>query len=182
MTAVTSRALVWLRRFENGLLAILVLVLVGLAGAQIILRDFFDTGISWGDPLMRSLVLWTGMLGALAAVRDDKHIALDLLQRFLSRPLQRAARLVALWFAAVLCAAMTWYSVVFVQLDYSGSTRSNAFAGVPAWLFEAILPVAFGLMALRFALRAFVPPAHVPALLHDPAGPSAGSDPAGSNP
>ncbi|MGH8041001.1 MAG: TRAP transporter small permease [Rudaea sp.] len=176
MTTVASRALVWLHRFENGLLAILVLVLVGLAGAQIILRDFFDTGFSWGDPLMRTLVLWTGMLGALAAVRDDKHIALDLLQRFLSPSLQRAARLVALGFAALLCAAMAWYSVVFVQLDLSGNTPSNAFQGVPAWLFEAILPVAFGLMALRFGLRAFAPPAHASALLHEPARPSGGAD------
>src|SRR5690348_3234189 len=73
-----------LRRIEDWLLAILVLILVVLAGGQIVLRDFFHTGISWADPLMRQLVLWTGMLGALAAVRDEKHIALDVLQRFLS--------------------------------------------------------------------------------------------------
>lgn len=182
MTAAASRALVWLHRFENGLLAILVLVLVGLAGAQIILRDFFNTGISWADALMRALVLWTGMLGALAAVRDDKHIALDVLQRFLAPPLQRAARLLTLGFAALLCAAMMWYSVVFVQLDFGGNTPSAAFQTIPAWLFEAILPVGFGLMALRFALRAFAPPAHAPALLHALAGAQAGSDLAGSNP
>jgi TRAP-type C4-dicarboxylate transport system permease small subunit len=77
-----QRALEILRRIEDLLLAVLVLILVVLAGGQIVLRDFFHTGISWADPLMRQLVLWTGMLGALAAVRDEKHIALDVLQRF----------------------------------------------------------------------------------------------------
>ena len=61
----TNTALRYLRRIENGLLAILVLVLVGLAGTQIVLRVFFETGLAWADSFSRSLVLWTGMLGAL---------------------------------------------------------------------------------------------------------------------
>ena len=68
----------WLERVENGLIAVLVLAMVLLAGAQILLRNLFGTGIEWADPLLRALVLWTAMLGALAAARDDKHIGLDL--------------------------------------------------------------------------------------------------------
>jgi TRAP-type C4-dicarboxylate transport system permease small subunit len=162
-----ARALRWLQRIEDGALTVLVLTLVALAGAQIILRDFFDTGISWGDPVMRDLVLWTGMLGALAAVRDDKHIALDVLQRFLPAQAQRYARVATLGFTAILCAAMAWFSYGLVELDFSGNSQASSLA-IPAWVPEAILPFAFALMALRFALRAFAPPAHAPALLHDP--------------
>ena len=160
--------MIWIERIENALLAVLVLILVVLAGAQIVLRDFFDTGLSWADPLMRSLVLWTGMLGALAAVRDDKHIALDVLHRFLSPTAQRAARMVTLGFAAIVCAAMAYYSYSLVAIDLAESAQAGASSKIPAWLPESILPIAFGLMALRFALRAFSPPAHPPALLHDP--------------
>ena len=164
---MTTRALVWLQRIEDGILAALVLTLVGLAGAQIVLRDFFDTGLSWGDPLMRDLVLWTGMLGALAAVRDDKHIALDVLQRFLSPLAQRVARFATLVFAAAVCAAMAWYSYGLVEIEFSGGAAATSLP-IPAWVPETILPFAFALMALRFLLRAFAPPAHPPALLHDP--------------
>ncbi|MBS0569495.1 MAG: TRAP transporter small permease subunit [Proteobacteria bacterium] len=166
----TSSALVyaiaWMRRIEDCLLAILVLILVGLAGSQIVLRDFFHTGISWADPLMRQLVLWTGMLGALAAVRDEKHIALDVLQRFLSPLAQRIARLVTFGFAAAICAALAWYCWIMLSVDYASATPSSAFASLPAWIPETILPTAFGLMALRFVLRAFLPPAHTPPLMH----------------
>lgn len=155
-----------LRRIEDWLLAILVLLLVVLAGGQIVLRDFFHTGISWADPLMRQLVLWTGMLGALAAVRDEKHIALDVLQRFLSPLVQKIARMLTFGFAAAICAALAWYSFVMLGVDYASATPSSAFASLPAWIPETILPTAFGLMALRFVLRAFLPPAHVPPLLH----------------
>ncbi|MBU6198387.1 MAG: TRAP transporter small permease subunit [Xanthomonadaceae bacterium] len=161
-----QRALEILRRIEDWLLAVLVLLLVVLAGSQIILRDFFATGISWADPLMRQLVLWTGMLGALAAVRDDKHIALDVLQRFLSPLAQTIARIVTFGFAAAICAALAWYSYVMLNVDYTSATPSSAFDSLPAWIPETILPAAFGLMAIRFVLRAFAPPAHTPPLLH----------------
>ena len=166
MKQTTQRWLAGLGKIEDWLLAILVLILVALAGAQIILRNFFDTGLSWADPLLRALVLWTGMLGALAAVRDDKHIALDVLQRFLTARMQQASRVLTLGFAAAICAAMAWFSIDLVKIDLASG--SNAFAGVPSWLIESILPAGFGLMALRFALRAFAPPAHVPLLLHEP--------------
>ncbi len=169
MSSGAQRALVWIQRIENALLAVLVLILVVLAGTQIVLRDFFDTGISWADPLMRSLVLWTGMLGALAAVRDDKHIALDVLQRYLSPKAQRVARVVTLGFAAVVCVVVAYYCYTMLAIDLAESNQTGAVTKVPAWLPESILPVGFDLMALRFALRAFASPAHPPALLHDPA-------------
>jgi TRAP-type C4-dicarboxylate transport system permease small subunit len=165
MMRAAQRTARWLRWMEDGILAALVLTLVGLAGAQILLRDLFNSGIAWADPVMRDLVLWTGMLGALAAVRDDKHIALDVLQRFLSALVQKIARAVTLLFTAAVCGAMAWYCFVMLQNDI-GSGSSGP---LPAWVPETILPLAFALMGLRFVLRAFAPPAHVPVLLHDPA-------------
>src|SRR4051812_6244482 len=63
VTEAVQRGLRWLQWIEDGILAVLVLTLVALAGTQILLRDLFHTGISWADPVMRDLVLWTGMLG-----------------------------------------------------------------------------------------------------------------------
>jgi TRAP-type C4-dicarboxylate transport system permease small subunit len=165
---LVQNGLVWLQRIEIFLLAALVLTLAALAGAQIILRDFFDTGISWADQLMRSLVLWTGMLGALTAARDDKHIALDVLQRYLPPTAQRAARVVTLGFTVAVCAAMAYYCYRLIALEFAESTQAGAVSAIPAWLPVSILPIAFGLMAIRFALRAFAEPAYAPALLHDP--------------
>ncbi|MGH8122196.1 MAG: TRAP transporter small permease [Rudaea sp.] len=160
-----------MHRLEQWLLTVLVLVLVTLAGAQIFLRNLFGGGISWADPLLRMLVVWTAMLGALAAVRDDKHIAVDVLQRFLPSRAHRAVRILTLLFAAVVCAAMAWYSVGLVSLDFgesSSAAASDALAAIPNWVQESILPTCFALMALRFFLRAFALPVHAPELLHEP--------------
>ena len=152
----------WLERLETGLIATLVLAMVLLAGAQIVLRNVFDTGLAWADPLLRAMVLWAAMLGALAAARDDKHIGLDLVTHFVRRRLRRVLRALTLLFAAAISAAMAWYGVGLVRLDYgSGMTT----AGIPNACIEAIVPVGFGLLALRLAVHAFRPPrGNAPAL------------------
>ena len=173
----------WLHRIENGFLAVLVLILVVLAGTQIAMRNVLGGGFAWVDPFLRTLVVWTAMLGALAAVRDDKHIAIDVLQRFLPMRIQRVVRALTLLFAAGVCVALAWYGWGLVSVDLDGGAKSEF--GVPNWLLEIILPIGFGLMAVRFVLRAFARPTHIPGLaapelLHDarahvsapPAGPS----------
>jgi len=149
-------------RIETAVIAVLVLAMVVLAGAQILLRNLFDTGFAWADPLLRAMVLWAAMLGALAAARDDKHIGLDLLTHFLRGRARRIARTVALLFAAAMCATMAWFGANLVQLDFAGG---SPVAGIPGWMIESILPVGFALLALRLAVRAFQPPRSVaPAL------------------
>jgi TRAP-type C4-dicarboxylate transport system permease small subunit len=144
-----------IERVETALIALLVLAMVVLAGAQILLRNLFETGFAWADPLLRAMVLWAAMLGALAAARDDKHIGLDLLTHFLHGPAKRIARVIALLFAAGISAAMAWYGFNLVQVDFGGTT---AIAGIPGWVIESILPVGFALLAVRLAVRAFMPP------------------------
>ncbi len=188
-SSLAGSALRWLHRIEEWALTILVVVLVVLAGAQILLRNVVGGGFSWADPFLRTLVVWAAMLGALAAVRDDKHIAIDVLQRFLPPTAQRLARVLTMLFAAAICAAMAWYSVGFVGIDFSSpAATGDGVPWLPAWVLESILPFGFGMMALRFVLRAFATPSHVPGiatpeLLHDPAAANrASSQPRGDSP
>ena len=159
-----------LRRIENGILALLVLLLVGLSGAQILLRIFFETGLSWADPFLRGLVLWTGMLGALAAVRDERHIALDLLQRYLTRDrtAHRARRHARIHGAGLRGDGLVLPALV--RIDYAEGLQTGGGSvsrGTACMLFRKHSANRFRLdgVALRPAhVRAA--PAHTPALMH----------------
>jgi TRAP-type C4-dicarboxylate transport system permease small subunit len=154
--ALLRRIVAAIRSFENVLLVVAVLALIALAAGQIIARAVFGTGWVWLDPLTRALVLWAGLLGAVVAARDEKHINLDALTRQLSGWPLRLARLVALGAASVVSGALAWYSLGLIALDREGGTM--AFGPVPTWWVQLILPLAFGLMALRFAIHALLPP------------------------
>lgn len=151
MNGHLQRVLIGVGRLENLLISVFTLALVVLAGLQIVLR-LAENGLVWLDPVLRVLVLWVALLGALAAARNDKHISLDVLGRLLSGRVRRFARFLSLGFAAVISAMLCYASLGLIEVDRESATMLAG--AVPSWWAELILPVVFGLLALRFLLRA----------------------------
>lgn len=129
----------------------MLFTMVMLASSQVILRNFLDSGFSWGDPLLRLLVLWLGLMGAMVATRMDRHITVDALLRVLSPGLQLGARVLTKLATAMVCALLAWHSARLVALDYKYQDMLTEH--VPAWIGDLILPVAFSVMTLRLAYQ-----------------------------
>ncbi|MEW6647252.1 MAG: TRAP transporter small permease [Pseudomonadota bacterium] len=136
------------RLVEDVLVVVLVLAMILLAAGQILLRNFWGVGVVWADPLLRVMVLWVGLLGAMAATRHNNHITVDVLSRFLSPRLKRISQWLTGLFASGVCAVLAWHGARFVAMEYEAGTL--VFAGMPAWCCELIIPLGFGVMALRF--------------------------------
>ena len=146
-----NRALSWLHWLEDALLVSLLLGLLGLAAYQVIARNFFDTGIVFGDALVRVLVFWITLVGAMVASRTNEHIRLDVLTRLLGPNMQAVTQRLVSLFSCAMCLLLAYFSYQFVLFEYEDQTI--AFASVPAWMCEAVLPFAALVMALRYALR-----------------------------
>jgi TRAP-type C4-dicarboxylate transport system permease small subunit len=135
--------------------AVLVLILgsmIFLAAGQIIGRNLFSVVFFTGDELLRLMVLWLTLAGAVAASRADKHITITVLDRFLSDKIMAAAHVVTNLFTAIVCALIAWHSARFVLISHQfGDT---VLGDVPAWALQLVLPVGFGLMAYRHAAHA----------------------------
>ena len=123
-----GRALVLFHGVEDLFLVLLLLAVIVLAPLQIFLRNFFDAGISWADPLIRVLVLWLGLFGAVAASRGDRHITIDVASRYFSAGLGDALRLLTSLFTSAVSALIAWHSGRFVIDEREfGSTAFRAF-------------------------------------------------------
>ncbi len=146
-----SRLLDRIHRLEDLLIAVLLTATLGLALYQIILRNVMGTGLVWGDILIRILVLWIGMAGAMAATRERKHISIDLLTRFLPPGLRRTVSILTSFFAAAVCTVACAYCLKFVLSEYAAGDL--AFGRVPFWLCETILPLGFAVIALRYFIQ-----------------------------
>ncbi len=141
----------WSRRLlqaEDLVLALLLGGMILLACTQILLRNGFDTGLSWADPLLRVMVLWVGLLGALAASRGNRHIVIDVLGPFMGAVHKRRAAILTHAFTALVCLAITWFAGYFVYSEYQ--TGLTGALGIPIWILEAIIPFSFALMGLRY--------------------------------
>ena len=137
-----------LHRLEDGLLVILLSAMIALAGTQILLRNLLDTGFVWIDPMLRVLVLWLGLIGAMVATRNDKHIQIDALTRFFRRNTRRLIQVVAAQVSAWTCLLIAFYGFNWVWLDFADGLLS--FAGIPAWILEIVIPVSFAMIGLRY--------------------------------
>jgi C4-dicarboxylate transporter DctQ subunit len=139
-------------RVEQGLITTLLSLMITIAFLQIVLRNIFATGITWADPLVRNLVLWVGFVGAAIATREGKHITIDVLPQWVPQQVKAIIGIIIQLFAAFICGLLTFAAVKFVRNE--ALMGSITFVGIPAWIPQLILPITFGIMALRFCLLA----------------------------
>ncbi|MET0084051.1 MAG: TRAP transporter small permease [Sedimenticola sp.] len=136
---------------EDSLLVLLLSAMILLASSQILMRNAWDMGQFWIDPLLRLLVLWLGLLGAMAATRESRHISIDIVSHHLPPQVRAAVHLVTDLFAAAVCALLAYHAARFVLFEREDGTL--LFLSIPAWVGELVLPIGFGIMALRFLLN-----------------------------
>jgi TRAP-type C4-dicarboxylate transport system permease small subunit len=138
----------FLNRIEDAILVSLLTAMLVLASVQILARNFFQAGIIWGDILVRVMVLWVGLVGAMVAARRNQHISIDVVSRLLPPRMKKAVNAVLNLFATVVCGIVAFYSLRLVRLEHLDG--AVVFGAVPTWTLESIIPISFGVMALRY--------------------------------
>ncbi len=143
-----------LSRLEGIFIIISLTTMIGIAFVQVILRNFFSTGLMWADELTRHLVLWVGFIAASLATREGRHINIDILSRTFSGMrsklgVQAIINLAAFSISFLLLRA-SWH---FVSVEKEFGERVITLS-LPVWGLEIIFPITFILISFRFGLRA----------------------------
>jgi len=152
--SIFERARTVLYWIEDGILVGMLLLMIGLAVSQIFLRNIFASAIVWSEVLVRVLVLWIGLAGAMVASRQGNHIKIDVLERYLPERVKPLVSAVVELFTALICTVVAYYSLRFVQVEYADG--GIVFAKVPAWACESIIPFALTVIAIRYFILASI--------------------------
>ena len=139
-----------LSRVEKFFVVIMLSVMILLAFLQIVLRNAFSTGISWGDPIVRYLVLWVAFIGASLATKEEKHITIEVFSRWLSANRASYLKLLSQLVSAIICGLLTFAGSTFIRNE--AQMGGVAFLKIPNWIPEMIIPITFALMTLRFLI------------------------------
>ena len=150
-----SRLHRFLLRAETLLLATLLLSLILIAVTQVAMRNLVGGGLLWADAYTRISVLWLAMLGAMIGSRRQSHLAIDAFARFLPARWKNPMARLNNGMTGLICFAAAWFSSDFLLQEYHYADL--AFANVPNWWCEAIIPLAFFVIALRYSFAAFLP-------------------------
>lgn len=140
---------------ESWLLSLWLLSMLVFGTIQVLLRNFFDSGMDWSDMMVRSLVLWVGFTGASLATRRDRHINIEIISRLItakgfSKFRIVYVRLVSLIISVLLLKASITY--IFLEAE----NEMTAFLGVPTWIIFIIVPVSLFLMSARILISLFI--------------------------
>lgn len=138
-----------LARIEAFSLAICLLTMLGVAFFQVVMRNFYDRGYVWADIMVRTLVLWVGLLGATLATHESRHLTIDVLTKFLPAAATRIIRVIVRVFAGGVCLFLTKAAWNYLQLQKMTSV-GRGLLGMPPWIGEVIIPVAFTLITFHF--------------------------------
>lgn len=137
-------------RVVESLIIFALISMTLLVASQIVLRNFFNSGIDWADVAARHTVLWVAFMGAMLATRSRQHIAIDVLTRFIPRTPRNAVRIVLDAFSCVVALLLAHASLNFVIEERA--MGSILFADVPTWIVQTIIPFGFAMISLEYAI------------------------------
>jgi C4-dicarboxylate transporter, DctM subunit len=141
------------RQGENLFIVAALAAMMTLPVMEILLRAVFNTGISGSSAIVQHLTLIVGMLGGAIAARDGRLLALSPAQTLLKGRAKTAAQIFSSAFAAAIsfCLCVASYHYAIDAIRPLGKTLVY---GIPIWAIQLVMPLGFGLVALRLLWRA----------------------------
>jgi len=140
-----------LEKIERTVLISILSFVIGLSFLQVVLRNFFGLGFIWGDIFLRHMVLWLGLIGASIATKENRQINIDIVSRILHSKSKLIINILIGLISVSVCYLLFKASITFVTAERSFGTI--IFKDFPAWIFQVIFPIAFFIIAYRFALN-----------------------------
>ncbi len=156
------------RRFEAVLVAVnrtvvfaMMMVMASLVFVNVVCRYGFNFSIIWAEEVSQYLMIWIAYLGAGLALREGRHVALEMLHDRLSPALARKLRMAI---GAVLLAFLGAVTVLGFQFAVFVWNQETPVLNIPLGIPSLAIPIGSLLFALHlgFMFRGYVRKQYTP--------------------
>lgn len=134
-----------------------VVVTYGLVQLMLVV---LPNGLIWSQNLALVLTLWVGFIGASMCTYENRHLKVEAAQRLLPQGWRPIVGFLGGLLTTAVCLALLWLSIRYVRFNYQEYVDTDGKGALilgmdlPKYQGFAALPVAFGLMAIRFLAKA----------------------------
>ena len=142
-----------LREAERLICAALFLGMTLLGFANVVVRYATNYSLASSEELLTNGFLLLTVFGAAIAARHGQHLAVTAVVSMLPRRLARVVIVVSGVLSVGLLLGSAWLAWMSLRTLYANGLTSYAL-GIPAWYYQAAVPFAFLLIALRFLQNA----------------------------
>ncbi|MBX6426517.1 MAG: TRAP transporter small permease [Variibacter sp.] len=152
MSSLLGRIDRWLSAVEFVATGGLIVLALAIGTVQVVLRYVFNMGYPWSEEAFMLCTITAMLFAGSRAVREDKHVRVELLPLLVSPPMRRVLRIAAHFVTLALCAYFAYAGLLYVAFAYSIDTVSPA-SGIPDWVVYSLVPLSMGLFVVRYVMR-----------------------------
>lgn len=147
------KAFEWLERITRAGGELVLVFMVATICFDAIMRYLFTAPTSWSLEINTFLIVYVAVMTASDVQRTDSHIRISFFADMVGRAGQRINRVVIGIFGAVFSAIMAWRGAMMAYQAWEYGERVSSSFGTPMVFPYAMIPIGFGLLAVRFALN-----------------------------
>lgn len=143
------KILKWLDdNLEETILLVLLVIMTGLMGIQIISRYIFNASLSWSEELTRYLFIWSGFISISYCIKKWISIKIDQVILLLPKSIYTYAQLILNCILFILFVYLSVHAVFFLQMSFESGQLSPAL-GLPMPFVQSAPLVGFILASIR---------------------------------
>jgi tripartite ATP-independent transporter DctM subunit len=109
----------------------------------------FKTGILGSSGLIGQLLLFVGLLSGMICTRNESHLSVSFVQYIPEGQIKNRLRIFNNLISAYVATIIAWSSISFIKIGL----ESKTIAYIPSHVLASIIPIAYAIIAVRFARR-----------------------------
>lgn len=133
---------------EETILIILLVIMTGVMGVQIVSRYVFQNSLTWSEELVRYMFVWSAFLGIPFCIKHGLSIKVDQFRNLFPIPLQKILMYIDKIIIFFLFLVMFIYSCLVVKASYLSGQTSPAMQ-IPMWMVQISVCISSLLSMIR---------------------------------
>jgi C4-dicarboxylate transporter DctQ subunit len=144
----------WLDRVEEGAAGVLFIggVIVSLYG--VFTRYVLNAPEAWITEIFEFLLTWSIFIGFGMALKDNRHIQVELLFDILPKSLKRVVATISNLIGGLYSIYLAYSSIELITLTKEQGIKTID-VGIPLWITYLVLPIGMGLLGFYFFVKAY---------------------------
>lgn len=144
----------WLTKIENLFSAIFFLLGISISLYAVFMRYVVGSSQSWATEIYTMMLVWAIFIGFSTALRDDKHVSIEILYDRVGPKMKQVFEIVTLLIGIAFSMFFVWTGSEMVVTAYEQGIKTID-VGFPIWINYLIMPIAGMLLLIRFIEKTY---------------------------
>jgi C4-dicarboxylate transporter, DctQ subunit len=143
-----------LNKIESAFSILFFLIGIGISLYSVFMRYVMGSSQSWATEIYTMLLVWAIFIGFSTALKENKHIAIDILYDRSGPGFRKFSQTITLIIGIFFSLFIIWTGMDMVMTAYEQNIKTID-VGFPIWINYLIMPLAGILLFIRFCEKAY---------------------------